>query len=389
MKKITAIALLLVLLLSVFTGCSGNSGIVGEWYDSKGHCLDIRKDGSFKLDGEYGTGKWKKLDNTNYEFYDFYGQVYEAELKGNSNGAFLDIEWYGDFYKGSYPDDDNNNNNSNSNEKDNYQEVTTTEAPSITTLDAFSGLKIEASGISPYCQVAINDSGCDSEVQMNVTYSLDKEYYANGDKVIVTATLNSAADNYYSLIETEYSYDLPERPEYITSVEDIDFSLLISEREDTVKASIASAIGNKGLFGISAYDFNKLSVNNIFTAINSTNIKAEYFTSLKPIKYDTFNVSTNVFNSIHFIYEISASWEDPYASEAHHGTNNMYTNFIAYNVVKYPNGDISWGVDNPEAYDFKYETTFNGVDDCITTKIMCYSDDYNIEKVDIEKEIDN
>ncbi len=382
MKRIIALVLLIVITISTISGCSGSSGIVAKWYDSKGHCLDIRKDGTFKLDGEYGTGKWKKLDNSNYELYDFYGQPYEAELKKDDKGVFLDIEMYGDFYKGSYPDENNNdNNNNNFNENDNYQEVTTTEAPQSTNLDAFSGLTIEASGISPYCKVAINNSGCNSEAQLNVEYSLDKEYYANGDQVIVTATLNSSSADKYNLVETTNSYYLLLMPEYITSVDGIDFSLLISERDDCVKANIASAIGQRGLFGIIAYDFNKLDTNSIFTSINSCEIKSEYFTSLKAIKRDTFNVSTNVFNSLHFIYEISASWE----GNSGNGTDKMYTNFIAYNVVKHPDGSISWGVDNPDAYDFRYETTFNGVDDCITTKIMCYSNDYNIEKVDIEK----
>lgn len=382
MKKIIAIALLLILTVSVFTGCSGNSSITGEWYDSKGHCLDIRKDGTFKLDGEYGTGKWKKLDNTNYEFYDFYGQPYEAELLSDESGVYFDIEYYGNFYKGSYPNKSDNNNSNDIN----IEETTTTAVQTII-LEPFEDLTFETSGISPYCQVTVNNTDCNYDVQMNVSYSFDKEYYANGDKVTVTATLNSSSDD-YTLSQTEYTFDLPERPEYITSVDDIDFSLLTSERDDMVNSNFASAIGEYSLFGVTVNTFEDTNSYCNYTSINSSKIKEEYLMSLKPIKQNLFSDEDYVFNALCFTYEISITWSHE-GDKSWTGDGKIYTTIYAYNIVKYPDGTIKWGNYDPDSYDFSYRSTVNGVEDCVTQTVMRYSDNYNIEKVDIEKKTDN
>ena len=41
-------------------------------------------------------------------------------------------------------------------------------------LDAFAGLDITITGISPFCDVSINTSGCSAEVQQNVSFKKDK-----------------------------------------------------------------------------------------------------------------------------------------------------------------------------------------------------------------------
>ena len=102
MKKAIALLVLACLLLATLVGCgnggdsggstpSGKDSIVGKWYDSSDRCLDVRSDGTYRLDGEYGTGTWKKLDD-GYEFYDFYGSVSEAELVVEKKESYVDLD---------------------------------------------------------------------------------------------------------------------------------------------------------------------------------------------------------------------------------------------------------------------------------------------------------
>ncbi len=102
MKKAIALIVLACLLLTTLAGCgdgggsgggtsSGKDSIIGKWYDSSDRCLDVRSDGTYRLDGEYGTGTWKKLDD-GYEFYDFYGSVSEAELVNEKKDSYVDLD---------------------------------------------------------------------------------------------------------------------------------------------------------------------------------------------------------------------------------------------------------------------------------------------------------
>lgn len=101
-KTMILTALLCILLVFTLVGCgdgndgstdkapSGSDSIVGKWYDTSNHCLDVRSDGTYRLTSDYGTGTWKKLDD-GYEFYDFYGSVTEATLVTEDGNTYVKL----------------------------------------------------------------------------------------------------------------------------------------------------------------------------------------------------------------------------------------------------------------------------------------------------------
>lgn len=98
-KKSIAIVVALLLLFGL-TACGvKNDAIVGKWYNQEGKCLDVRSDGSWKLEGSYGTGTWKQLDNESYEFTDYYGDTQESEIMEDESGEYINFGYYGNFYK--------------------------------------------------------------------------------------------------------------------------------------------------------------------------------------------------------------------------------------------------------------------------------------------------
>lgn len=129
MKKLKAFLSLFVVLslfLCLATACGtggssdsdaafdAESDVVGKWYNAHSKCLDIRSDGTWTLDDEYGTGKWQLLEDGTYEFLDFYGQAQNTVMSENESGPYITFGYYGDFYKDYYPspnaqnaDDDN------------------------------------------------------------------------------------------------------------------------------------------------------------------------------------------------------------------------------------------------------------------------------------------
>lgn len=108
MKKVkSAVGLLLVIgLLLALGGCGsgGKNSLVGNWYNDSGRCLEIRSDGTYKLEGDYGTGHWKYLsDSKTYEFSDFYGDIQKFETGEDENGQYVKF-WSEPFYKNANPD---------------------------------------------------------------------------------------------------------------------------------------------------------------------------------------------------------------------------------------------------------------------------------------------
>ena len=98
-----AVLLGVLLFICSLTACKSGSGVVGKWYNEKGKCLDVRRDGSWKLEGSYGTGTWKKLDDGIFEFTDFYGDTQESAINEDELGLYIDFGYYGNFYKNEYP----------------------------------------------------------------------------------------------------------------------------------------------------------------------------------------------------------------------------------------------------------------------------------------------
>ena len=183
--KSISFILALCLFMCAIVSCSPitASGIEGEWYSENGKCLEIFSDATYKCEGEYGTGEWKKLDNGKYQFIDFYGDDTAVSVEKDEYGTFIKYNEK-KFYKGEYPNVDTS-------KKDTSNKEEESEHPNVISLEPFDGIEILVSGISPYCIVTINNQNCSSDVQNNVIYSLDKTTYANGDTVTITAQLNT------------------------------------------------------------------------------------------------------------------------------------------------------------------------------------------------------
>ena len=100
-KQTLATALALIFVLCTLTACKSDNqtSIVGKWYDSSGEYLDIRSDGTYKLENDYGTGTWKILkDGQTIEFKDFYGSILKTRIEIDKNGKYIDLGNSGVFY---------------------------------------------------------------------------------------------------------------------------------------------------------------------------------------------------------------------------------------------------------------------------------------------------
>ena len=248
----------------------------------------------------------------------------------------------------------------------------TTTSNSVT-LNPFEGISITVSGVSPYCKVDVNNANCSEDVQQYVTYTVDQEYYSNGDTAVITAKLNSyATSSYYNkgktyeLSSTEYSYSVKNQPEYITSISGVNLTQLKSELTDYVNAEIAENVTNSGYkypFDVQYYRI---------TAITPT-LQKTYLSSLKLIKQDKMS-SYVPYNQLAFAYSMEVTYEGG-------KTDIFWVSIYAQNVVKYRDGTVKWGTNNQQNYSFSYKNNKVSLDNCVSVNIMNSSADYNISQV--------
>lgn len=246
-------------------------------------------------------------------------------------------------------------------------DATTSSDSARTVLDPFDGIKFETSGISPKCTVTINNQNCSIDAQSVVNYSLDKEFYANGETAIITATISGydAVQKYLLSSETT-QWNVENQPEYIMSADDIDLSQIKPEVEDFIDATIAKethAGVRWELLGAS-----------ISGADEVKDLKAGdiYFQSLKLQKELP---DDSCYNYLTF------SYSGKYVS-ASDGNGSVFTCVSAANLIKYPDGTLKWGTESTEGFDFKAEGSTKGMEDCIEKAVIVHSDNYNITKLD-------
>ncbi len=236
-------------------------------------------------------------------------------------------------------------------------------------LDPFKGLDITITGISPFCQVSINTSECDPEVQEKVKFSADKDCYANGEKATITASLSPANGGYTLASETK-QFDISNMPEYITSVEGLNLDSLKKERDDFVTAQCAEAIGSTHL--MDAYALHGFTI----AEVTGKTFVGTYMVSLKANKRSLFPDSAHdkVYNKICFLYRFSCKGNSG-------GIGNLYVSVCAENVVKYPDGTLKWGTSSADALDFSTASSVNSTDEVIASNITSWSDSYDIKEI--------
>ena len=241
-----------------------------------------------------------------------------------------------------------------------------------TKIDPFKGLDITITGISPFCQVSINTLGCDYEVQEKVKFLADKEYYANGEKATITASLNYGNSGYVLVSETK-QFDIANMPEYVTSVEGLNLDSLKKERDDFVTAECAKAVSKDlviaGFFGRGCKEFTK--------TITSKELVDTYSVFVKANKLPTFSLSkTTPYNKICFLYHFKCiTIEDKKV--------DYYVNVCAENIVKYPDGTIKWGSESSDALDFQADVSSASIEDITVSTITNLSADYNIKRITV------
>ena len=89
-SKAGVYAIIAILALLMFTGCSSKSAIVGTWQDPSGGTMQFFSDGTFTSSGIIATsGKYSLPDSSHlkFEYEGLLGiagaQVYEFEIDGN------------------------------------------------------------------------------------------------------------------------------------------------------------------------------------------------------------------------------------------------------------------------------------------------------------------
>ncbi len=92
--RIGALAVVVVLIIVLFSKCaSGNveDMLVGSWYTTEYDSLAfvLYDDGTCKLDGEYGTGKWAVVNENKLKLSNFYGETVTPEIVDISNSELV------------------------------------------------------------------------------------------------------------------------------------------------------------------------------------------------------------------------------------------------------------------------------------------------------------
>lgn len=306
LKEILPLFLAIILVSCVFSGCGSNTeaDIIGKWYNSDGKCLDIRSDCTWKLEDSYGTGTWKLLeDKITFEFTDYYGDTQESIANESELGKYIDFGHYGDFYLNAYPTIDALNQD-----------------------DIFEGIKLNVSGASPCCTISVDTSSCSDFIKQNITYSIDSEYCASGETVIVSANMNSDATK-ENTIQKEFTVEADLR--YINSEKDMDSTVLnniIKEYLETEK---------KDYYSNDTSEFYAYIHDN--QEIISATLSESGFISLN-LDYADNEAKNRTKNAYYCIYVIQA---------INHNNNETY-NYVAevflYNVCKDKKGQFTWNI---------------------------------------------
>lgn len=365
-RTMTVLVLICVLVTVALPGCqSKGKEFIGKWYSDQGKCLDVRENGTWKLDGFYGKGTWECVDDGTVEFTDFYGDVDEASLQEDEHGLYIHYD-HRDFYKDGYPEMEQvaQEDQFRQQEAENPEEITNTEPtePLTVEIDPFEGLSIEVTGVSPFCTLMVNTAACSTDAQMLVDYKTDATYYKNGDTATVTAELTVAAtQGNYVLKETEMNFTVENQPQYITSAENVDLSPLDNEVQDLITAEAAKSLNTTWLFG---GDWKT----GVHLSIEKTTQNAVYLLSRKMQKH---GADTEVHNSVIYVYTVTSrtDWECSF-------TLNVAVH--AQNVIMYPDGSITWGGANME---LTTKNEKNGFEAIVASQITSQTADYNITKI--------
>jgi hypothetical protein len=266
--------------------------------------------------------------------------------------------------------DNTNNDNNGSSNGDNEVKDDKVDAKK-TELDAFEGLKLTFSGVSPRCTVMIDNSACEQNARSSVVYETDKQFYADKESVIVTAKLTEKAKSSYKLKSDSKSYTVSNVSAYYTASTVAVTDLIKSEIRDVVTAEIAQMGKTNKLFGIGGYsnDWHYSKVDSVIS------IEA-YLLTVKDTKIAEYGTNSAPFyNSLRIVAD----------AVVHTGGNDgdrsghFYICFILNDVIVAPDGSIKWK--NSKDYEITYKAKAN--DNTVAAEnVLVHSVYYNIQELE-------
>jgi hypothetical protein len=266
--------------------------------------------------------------------------------------------------------DNTNNDNNGSSNGDNEVKDDKIDAKK-TELDAFEGLKLTFSGVSPRCTVMIDNSACEQNARSSVVYETDKQFYADKESVIATAKLTEKAKSSYKLKSDSKSYTVSNVSAYYTASTVAVTDLIKSEIRDVVTAEIAQMGKTNKLFGIGGYsnDWHYSKVDSVIS------IEA-YLLTVKDTKIAEYGTNSAPFyNSLRIVAD----------AVVHTGGNDgdrsghFYICFILNDVIVAPDGSIKWK--NSKDYEITYKAKAN--DNTVAEEnVLVHSVYYNIQELE-------
>jgi len=344
------------MIVSLLSACgTKTTDITGDWMDKDGHILNIREDGSYKLEGDYGTGKWKFLDdNKTIEFTDFYGDTTETIVSENTFGKYIKLDSYGDFYKESYPT---------------INDIET---------DVFEDITLDISGASPFCYVSLNKEKVDEFINEFVDFGLEMEnnYGKAGETITVTANMYGKLASQIPPKTKEFSIN--DVSVYIERTDDLDTDVLNKICEDYLisEMDIYNSSGDSKLFE-NLYSGRSFINHNII----------EYGLILRNSNHmNGFNPKTYVYNTYYCLYEIESF------NHSTTSTENLIVEVLLTNICKTPDGEYKWYVHSEDVTenDIKggcYDTVSGWARDGRYYDYY-YSDSYDVSSIYYNKDFD-
>ena len=266
--------------------------------------------------------------------------------------------------------DNTNNDNNGSSNGDNEVKDDKVDAKKIE-LDAFEGLKLTFSGVSPRCTVMIDNSACEQNARSSVVYETDKQFYADKESVIVTAKLTEKAESSYKLKSDSKSYTVSNVSAYYTASTVAVTDLIKSEIRDVVTAEIAQMGQTNKLFGIGGYskDWHYSKVESVIS------IEA-YLLTVKDTKIAEYGTNSAPFyNSLRIVADAVVHTGGNDGNRSGH----FYICFILNDVIVAPDGSIKWK--NSKDYEITYKAKAN--DNTVAAEnVLVYSVYYNIQELE-------
>ena len=251
-----------------------------------------------------------------------------------------------------------------------YTELQTTEITTeenLISINPFEKIKVSYLGSSPFLKVNLDTSMCSEEEQEIINYYYDDIYYKIGDTVTVQAFLyeENEYSNKYVLEEESREFTIENTTKWLTSVEDVDFSVLDTEILDKLASETTETAGS--------WDFGGEYLESVIVTVPEPKLKATYFVSLKPSRYSDFDCNSEYaeFNYYIRIYDFELEMD---------GTNNISQTTVSCAVIV---KNIKQDIDGTLTYDTSlgYVTEVDNYDQLINNVVISKREEFNVSEI--------